>query len=141
MAAGPLAPGWAVVDASVRAIAQHGAQAGVAAGVAAGGAALWGGSVLPARWVGKGAGSEHFWSRCACASFLFCRDASQFCFSPDVVGRLLLVAPLVAAADDEPDEEQQEQEEENSADDSTHDHAHLVGGCRRAEGGAGGGRG
>lgn len=101
----------------------------------------WGGSPgrerppcgVGARGAGKGAGSEHFWSRCA--SLL-----SRFCSSPDVVGRLLLVAPLVAAADDEPDEEQQEQEEEDCADDRTHDHAHLVGGCRRAGGGAGGRR-
>lgn len=64
---------------------------------------------------------------------------SRFCSLPDVVGRLLLVPPLVAAADDEPDEEQEEQQEEDGADDRAHDHAHFVGGCkgerrRRAEG-------
>lgn len=50
MAAGPLAPRWAVVDAGMCAVAQHRAQAGVAAGVAAGGAALRGGGVLSAGW-------------------------------------------------------------------------------------------
>lgn len=78
--------------------------------------------------MGRGAGSEHFWLRL----FPICRDASRLSFSPDVVGHLLLVAPLVAAADDEPDEEQQEQEEEDGANDRTHNYAHLVGGYRRA---------
>lgn len=128
MAAGPLAPRWAVEDAGVCAVAQHGAQAGVAAG----GAALGGGDVLPAKGGGERGGVRTL-------LFPFCPDLSRFCFSPDVVGHLLLVAPLVAAADDEPDEEQQEQQEEDGADDRAHDHAHLVGGCTREEGRRGGG--
>lgn len=74
--------------------------------------------------VKKGRSHNAFVSIKSRSSFVPIRPG--FCFSPYVVGHLLLVAPLVAAADEEPDEEQQEQQEEDRANDSAHDHAHFV---------------